>query len=298
MTKEHAHMSKLALLTALLALTVSASSQAQAAGDAKEEESLAKVRALDWVRGPRAVEIGANSTLSLPEGYVYLDAANTKKFEELNENLSDGKEVMIAPKTLQWSAYLLFEDEGYVKDDEKIDADAILKNLKEGTEAANEERKRRGWSELHVVGWSIPPAYNSSTKRLEWATLLQSQGGQSTNFFTKVLGRRGFTTVILVSAPENTKTAVADLDGVLTGYRFKQGDTYADWRPGDKVAEYGLAGLIAGGAVAAAAKTGLLKGLWKFLVAGIAAFWKVLVAACVAVAAGLKSLFKRKQPSA
>jgi hypothetical protein len=51
MTKEHAHMSKLALLTALLALTVSASSQAQAAGDAKEEESLAKVRALDWVRG-------------------------------------------------------------------------------------------------------------------------------------------------------------------------------------------------------------------------------------------------------
>lgn len=291
-------MFKFAFLSALLALTVSASSQAQGSGDAKEEEFLAKLRALDWVRGPRAVGIGGNSTLSLPEGYVYLDAVNTKKFEELNENLSNGKEVMIAPKTLQWSAYLIFEDEGYVKDDEKIDADAILKTLKEGTEETNAERKRRGWPELHVVGWSIPPAYNSSTKRLEWATLLQSQGGQATNFFTKVLGRRGFTTIILVSAPENTTSAVAALDGVLTGYRFNEGQTYADWRPGDKVAEYGLAGLIAGGAVAAAAKTGLLKGLWKFLVAGIAAFWKLLVAACVAALAGLKSLFKRKQPSA
>lgn len=291
-------MLKAAFLTALLALTASASSQAQGSGDPKEEEYVAKLRALDWVRGPRTVEIGGNSTLSLPEGYVYLDAANTKKFEELNENLSDGKEVMIAPKNLQWSAYLIFEDEGYVKDDEKIDADAILKSLKEGTEEANEERKRRGWSELHVVGWSIPPAYNSGTKRLEWATLLQAQGGQSTNFFTKVLGRRGFTTIILVSAPDNTAAAVSALNGVLTGYRFNQGETYADWRPGDKVAEYGLAGLIAGGAVAAAAKTGLLKGLWKFLVAGIAAFWKLLVAGAVALAAGFKSLFKRKQPSA
>jgi len=290
-------MFKFAFLT-LLALTFTATSHAQSSGDPKQDEFLAKLRALDWVRGPRAVEIGGNSTLSLPEGYVYLDAANTKKFEELNENLSNGKEVMIAPKTLQWSAYLIFEDEGYVKDDEKIDADTILKTLKEATEEANEERKRRSWPELHVVGWSIPPAYNSNTKRLEWATLLQSQGGQATNFFTKVLGRRGFTTIILVSAPENTTSAVAALDSVLTGYRFNQGETYGDWRPGDKVAEYGLAGLIAGGAVAAAAKTGLLKGLWKFLVAGIAAFWKLLVAAAVAALAGLKSLFKRKQPSA
>jgi len=44
-----------------------------------------------------------------------------------------------------------------VKDNEKIDADAILKTLKENTEASNAERKRRGWPELHVVGWSIPP---------------------------------------------------------------------------------------------------------------------------------------------
>lgn len=288
-------MSKVVALLGLLALAVVGAVQAQAPDDAKIEEFRTKLRALNWVLGPRDLKISGNSTLSLPEGYVYLDAANTAKFEELNENLSNGKEVMIAPKTLQWSAYLLFEDEGYVKDTDKIDADAILKTLKEDTDAANDERRKRGWPELHVAGWSIPPAYNATTKRLEWATLLQSQGGEATNFFTKVLGRRGFTTVILVSSPQDTTAAVADLDKVLTGYHFNSGETYADWRPGDKVAEYGLTGLIVGGAVAAAVKTGLFKGLWKFLVAGIAATWKLIVAAAVAAAAGLKSLFKRKQ---
>ncbi len=289
-------MSRLALLGAFVALIATGAPKAQnAPEDPKMEEFRAKLRALDWVQGPRPVAIGGNSTLTLPEGYVYLDAANTSKFEELNENFSSGKEVLVAPHDLHWSAYLLFEDEGYVKDDEKIDANAILKSLTDGTEAANEERKRRGWPDLHVVGWTIPPAYNRTTKRLEWATLLRSPNGEAANFFTKVLGRRGFTTVILVAPPEETQAAVGDLNRVLAAYHFNAGDTYGDWRPGDKVAEYGLTGLIVGGAVAAAVKTGLLKGLWKFLVAGAAALWKFLVLAAAAIAAGLRSLFKRKQ---
>ena len=265
--------------------------RAEEAQDARLQEFRAKLRALDWVRGPRDITVSGNATLSLPEGYVYLDAANTKKFLELNENLGSGKEVMIAPKSLGWAAYLQFDDAGYVKDDEKIDADAILKTLKQNNEAGNQERKRRGWTELHLVGWSTPPAYNNTTKRLEWATLLRSPDGDSTNFFTKVLGRRGFTSVIMVSSPDNAAGATADLNTVLTGYRFNGGDTYADWRPGDKVAEYGLTGLIVGGAVAAAAKTGLLKSLFVAL----AAAWKLVVAAVVALLAALKNLFKRKQ---
>jgi uncharacterized membrane-anchored protein len=273
----------------------SAKDSADSGADPRIEEFRSKIRALNWLVGPRDVPLSGNATLSLPEGYVYLDAANTAKFEELNQNLSSGKEVMIAPKTLGWTAYLIFESEGYVKDNEKIDADAILKTLQQGTEEANQERRRRGWEELHLAGWNLPPAYNTTTKRLEWATLLRARNGEATNFVTKILGRKGYTTVVLVTSPDNTTAAVADVDTVLRGYRFNGGDTYADWRPGDKVAEYGLTGLIVGGAVAAAVKTGLLKGLWKFLVAGIAAFWKLLLAGAAAIAAALRSLFKRGQ---
>jgi len=295
-------MSKGAFWAVLLALGLTGPALAEAdqgaadqsAADKAQQEYVQKVRALHWVKGPTQVAVGGNSTLKLPEGYVYLDAANTAKYEELNENFSSGKEVFVAPTDLSWNAYLEFSDDGYVKDDEKIDAPAILKTLTQNTEEANEERRRRGWADMHVVGWSIPPAYNAETKRLEWATLLRSRGGEGTNFFTKVLGRRGVTTVVLVSRPEDTTAAVKDLNQVLTGYQFNAGDTYADYKPGDKVAEYGLTGLIVGGAVAAAVKTGVLKGLWKVIVAGAAALWKLLAAAVVAAIAGLKALFKRK----
>ncbi len=267
---------------------------AQDSPDARREAFRKQLDALHWVAGPTTAPIGGNSALTIPKDYVFLDAANTAKFEELNENVPSGREVMVAPRNLQWTAYLVFDDAGYVKDDEKIDAPGILKSLQEGTERENEERRRRGWPAVHVTGWNIPPAYNTATKRLEWATNLRADDGQGVNFFTKILGRRGFTSVVLATSPERTPESVAELNQVLTGYRFNSGESYSAWRPGDKVAEYGLAGLIVGGAAAAAVKTGLFKGLFKFIVAGAAAMWKLIVAGVAIVVGGLRSFFKRK----
>jgi uncharacterized membrane-anchored protein len=216
-----------------------------------------KMRALNWVKGPTTVSAEGNAKLTIPDQYVYLDAANTSKFLELQHNLTNGHEVMVAPRNLQWMAYLQFADEGYVKDNEKIDAPALLKTLQENTEKANEERRRRGWGTLRVVDWATPPVYNTTTKRLEWATILDSQDGRAVNFSTKILGRRGYTSVIMVTDPTNLNNAESSLDTVLGGYAFNAGETYADWRSGDKVAEYGLAALIVGGVAAVAAKKGL-----------------------------------------
>ena len=259
--------------------------------DPKVQQIIAQLRALKWVKGPTTVPIAGNSKLVVPQGYVFLDAQNTDKYLELNQNLSSGREVMIAPASLDWSAYLAFDDEGYVKDDEKIDAAALLKSLKESTEDANSERRQRGWPELHIVDWAVPPAYNSTTKRLEWATTLRADGGESVNFFTKVLGRRGFTSVVLVSAPQDLRSAETGLNAVLDGYSFNAGETYAEWKPGDKVAEYGLAALVLGGAAAVATK----KGFWAVLAGFFASAWKLIVAVVVGAGAWLKSLFKKKE---
>ena len=285
-------------LTAVLAAPLAHAQQADTQTSEQQkaqEEFRAKLRALDWVKGPTTVTVAGNSSLKVPEDYVYLDPANTARFEELTHNLSGGKEVMIGPSSLKWMAYLEFSDDGYVKDDEKIDADAILSSLKSSTEKANEERQRRGWETMHILGWAVSPAYNATTKRLEWATLFESQSEQGINFFTKILGRHGVTSVVLVASPDNRSEAVADLNRVLSGYEFNAGERYAEWKPGDKVAEYGLTGLILGGAVAAAAKAGLLKGFWKVIVGFAAAAWKLIVAGVVALVAGIKSLFSRKK---
>lgn len=245
---------------------------------------------LNWVRGPTKVTLAGNADLQLPEGFVYLNPKDTQRFLELNQNLGDGDEVLVAPEDLSWMAYLSFLQEGYVKDDEEIDAGALLEQLKSATEAANAERRSRGWDELHVTGWASPPHYNRETKRLEWAARSQSTDGEGVNFFTKILGRRGHTSVQMVGDPEALPQDQATLNKVLTGFAYNQGDTYADFRPGDKVAEYGLAAMVVGGAAAVATK----KGLWPAIGAFFAASWKFLAAAAVAAMAGLKRLFGQK----
>jgi len=146
-----------------------------------------------------------------------------------------------------------------------------------------------------VVGWSLQPRYNETTKRLEWAVLARSSSGDSTNFFTKILGRRGYTSIVLVADPNSMSAATSSLDQVLTGYQFNAGERYADYRSGDKVAEYGLAGLILGGAAAAVVKTGIFAGLLKFIIAGAAAAWKFIAAAAAAAIASLRSFFRRRK---
>ncbi len=282
-------MFALLLLAGAIALPGHAAAAA-APAPSQPDEREKQFAALKWVKGPATEMIAGNSTLVVPEGYVYLDRADTKKFLELNHNLGDGQEVMVAPIYGGWTAYLEFDDGGYVKDDGKIDGAALLKSLQENTEAANEARQKRGWEPLHVTGWATPPAYNGTTKRLEWATVLSSNGHDNVNFFTKILGRRGHTSVVMASSTQTLQASEASLNQLLEGYTFTGGETYAEWKPGDKVAEYGLAALILGGAAAVATK----KGLWGVLAGFIAAAWKAVAAAAVAVVAWLRARFAKK----
>jgi uncharacterized membrane-anchored protein len=289
----------LAALLACCAMGAQAQDEAAATGasgateavDPQQQAFLEKLRKLDWVRGPASVSVAGNAKLQIPEGYVFLQPGETTKFLELNQNLGDGNEVMVAPEDLRWQAYLEFAEEGYVKDTDEIDGAALLKDLKDSTDAANPERRKRGWPDLRVLDWAVPPAYNKQTRRLEWATLLESEGDRSANFYTKILGRRGYTSVQMVATSDELPVAQAALNEVLGGYAFGAGDTYADFKPGDKVAAYGLAALVAGGAAAVATKKGFFAALAGFF----AAAWKLIVAAAVAAGAWLRSLFNKKK---
>jgi uncharacterized membrane-anchored protein len=60
---------------------------------------------------------------------------------------------------------------------------------------------------------------------------------------------------------------------VLLGqnYTYVAGQRYAEFKQGDKIAEYGLAALVLGGAGAAALKFGFFQKFWKLIVFGGAA---------------------------
>src|SRR5258706_13700598 len=143
---------------------------------------------------------------------------------------------------------------------------------------------------MPLSDWAGPPGYNRGTRRLEWAILLQTGDRRNANYLTKILGRRGHTTVVLAGNLDDLTADEADLNSVLGGYSFNAGETYADWRQGDKVAEYGLAALILGGAAAVATK----KGFWAILAGVFAAAWKLLPAAAVAPAGWARPPFQEQ----
>src|SRR6185369_852030 len=105
---------------------------------------LQELNKLAWQKGPGDGSIAGKATIKIPQGYAFLDEKNTRRFLEIMGNPPRDGHYLVAPADLEWFAVFSFDPAGYVKDDEKIDADALLKSLKESDEKGNEERKRLG----------------------------------------------------------------------------------------------------------------------------------------------------------
>ena len=194
-----------------------------------------------------------------------------------------------------------FDETGYVKDDDKdaLDADKLMETLRSGQEASNERRREMGIAELELIGWAVPPRYNAQTHNLEWATRIRTKdgGGESINYNTRLLGRKGVMEVALVCAPDEMDKLMPDYQKIMTGYKYVSGESYAEYRAGDKVAQYGLAALVAGGAAVAAGKMGLFGKLGVL----IAKLGKGIIVVIVAIGAVIKKVFAKlfgKSPAA
>lgn len=259
---------------------------------------------IDWHSGPFTAQLGENAQITIPSGYQFADAAGARRFLELTHNPPSEQEVGIVTPILNkgddssqfWFVLFDFDDTGYVKDEEKssIDADKILSTLKDSTERGNEARKARGWSGFHLTGWQTKPFYDPNTHNLTWATLGSDENpkeGQTVNYATRILGRRGVMRIDLVMSPDQTAAIVPEFNNLLTGFKFNPGNRYIDFAKGDKVATYGLTALIAGGATAVAIKTGLLTKLLGLL----AAAWKIIAVAVAAILTRIKSVFGGKR---
>jgi uncharacterized membrane-anchored protein len=265
-----------------------AASQEDAAHAAFQKQ----IAALNWIRGPKQVQLFGNSTLNVPDGYLFLNPPDMAKFEAITHNLGGDTEYFLAPIDMHWGARFSFKDDGYVKDDEKIDANALLDSIKKGTAEANKVRRERGWDEMEVVGWQAAPHYDTQTNRLEWAVSGRDlkSNTEIVNLNTRILGRGGVMSVVLIANPQDLTAATSGFDSTLSGFAYVSGQRYAEYKPGDKIAKYGLAALVTGGAAAIAVKTGL----WKVIVGALVAGWKFIAAAFVALFGGLAKRFKRK----
>jgi uncharacterized membrane-anchored protein len=273
---------------ALLLAALPAFSFAQQDPQAVMEE----MRKLSWQEGQGVGQIAKRATIAIPKDHVFLDSKNTRRFLELTGNPPRDENYTFAPASMDWFAIFSFSETGYIKDDEKIDPDDLLRTLKQSDGPGNDERKRLGMSPIHTDGWQIAPHYDPETKRLEWGVRLKTDSGQIVvNYTARLLGRTGVMSATLVSDPNTLSKDIAEFKRSLEGFSYAGGEKYSEFKQGDKIAEYGLAALIVGGAAALATK----KGFWGALVAFFAAFWKLIAGVVIALLAGLRSFFKRKK---
>lgn len=256
--------------------------------------SLAAQDQIPWQSGPVEGSLGSQSKVQVGGGCQFADKDGTKAFLTLTQNPVGGSErgtvlctiVREGADSSYWFAVFDYDASGYIKDDERssLDADAILTSLKEGNEAGNEERKRRGWERLDLVGWEKAPYYDPATNLLTWATRVRAESdGESINHSVRLLGRAGVMKVDLVTSPEDYNAALDSFNELIASHDFNAGFRYAEWRDGDKVAQYGLTALVAGGAGVLALKSGFFGKFLKLIIAGV-----------VALGAGLKRLFRKK----
>jgi uncharacterized membrane-anchored protein len=253
-------------------------------------------------KGPANVPIAGQAMLQLPSGYNFVPAEPARNLLEAMGNPgNESVQGMIFPSgdDAQWFIVVSFNPAGYIKDDDAKDwkADDILAEIRKGTEAANDERRGRGLPELDVVGWVEQPQYDPDTHRLVWSLSSRLKGADAgeaagINYNTLMLGREGYISLNLVTDLGSIAKLKTVAHNMLASLEFDAGKRYADFQAGtDKVAEYGLAALVAG---VAAKKLGLLALAGVFF----AKFAKIIIAAG-AVGLGLlgRVFGKKKGPS-
>ena len=222
--------------------------------------------------GPFQARLGHVAQIDVPEGFLFLNAKDTQSYMRQLGNRASGAELgTIAKVDDNWFIIFEFDDIGYVKDNEKdhLDVEAIFESIKSSNERANEHRLKQGVPAMQIVGWQQPPTYNPETQNLEWCVRAVSEGRSILNHNTRILGRSGVMQIILVVDPDRLSSVLQEASTILQTFSYVEGQKYAQWRIGDKIAEYGLTALVAGGAASMAIKTGLLQKLLKPIIAGL-----------------------------
>jgi uncharacterized membrane-anchored protein len=299
MTRLHwlyrAWISMLVVLTAVAAAPGMA--QPQPAPSAAEQElRAAATAALASMRhGPVEVRLREQAVLRLPAGYAYIDTPHARRLLHALGNRIDGEldgMIVDARQPLEgWFVVIDFAASGYVRDDDAKDwkADDLLASLREGTAEGNNDRRARGFPELEIVGWVQRPTYDKQTHRLVWSAETRTKGAspddRGVNYNTYALGREGYFALNLVTDLAMIESLKPRAGELLAALAYVPGKRYEDFNPStDRVAEYGLAALVAG---TAAKKLGL------FALVGVllAKFWKIAALAVMALGAGAFKLF-------
>jgi uncharacterized membrane-anchored protein len=188
-----------------------------------------------------------------------------------------------------------YDEDGHVADDEadSIKYDELLKTIQQELVDANPERQKQGYAAMTLVNWAETPRYDKSSHKLYWAQELRTDGApvNTLNYNIRVLGRKGVLVLNAVASMDQLAAIREEMKLVTAVSDFTSGNRYTDFNSTtDKVAEYGLAALVAGGV---ASKLGLFGKLLALLLA----FKKLIFIGIAAAGTGIYRFFSGRSAS-
>jgi len=190
-----------------------------------------------------------------------------------------------------WGAVITFEDTGHISDDDAQTQDyaQVLRDRQEIIESNNEQRTSQGYPAMHLVGWAQAPSYDQANHALIWAREITVDGdpAHGLNYDVRLLGRTGVLSLNMIGS----MASIGDVRNAAQAFgksvTFEPGAGYTDFDSStDRAADYGLAGLVAGGVgLAVAKKVGFLAIILKF--------GKVILIGIAAAGAAVVGLFRK-----
>ncbi len=243
------------------------------------------------------VDLG-NSTLNIPAGFKFLDSAQSRYvLEDLWGNPPGNQNTlgMLFPTDLDafsdnvWAFEISMDEMGYVKDKDakKMDYDDLMKDMKKDNIEENKTRKEMGYGQALLVGWASKPFYDKDKHVLHWAKEIKfnEDSLNTLNYNIRFLCKKGVLVVNAIAGVNQLALVKQNIPNVLSSVEFKKGEKYEDFNPSvDKVAAYGIGGLVAGKVLA---KAGVFVFLLKYI--------KIIGIAVVAFGAKLWSMITGKK---
>jgi len=201
---------------------------------------------------PKQVIVGDHlATIDLPSGYLFLDKKATDAFLEANGNVPEESDLAVIRGVDggSWFIAVEWDEVGHVRDDDagRLDAAALLADMRKANEAANVERKKRGHPVVDIRGWFEKPRYVRAAHALLWAVKVRDRSGTWVNYKARLLGRSGILSLNLVTDPGAIWRDRLHAERLVRATRFMDGERYDDYRAGqDPDAGLDLSGLIVG----------------------------------------------------
>lgn len=286
---------------ALFSLILCGQASAAADGATASENGAQFLQSLHFQEGTIKLP-GDIATLTLPPSFRYLPPADTERLlvDAWGNPPGSATLGMIVPSNVSpleqggWGAIITYDKDGHVKDDDadSIKYDDLLKDMQESVNGNNATRKEKGYSPMTLVGWAERPHYDKAQHKLYWAKELRTEGDQQSglNYNVRVLGREGVLVLNAIAGRDQLDAIKVEMQKVTAFTNFNPGQRYTDFNSGtDKVAEYGLAALVAGGV---AAKLGLFGKLLALLLA----FKKIILLVVAGFGSAIWKFFKREKP--